>query len=1150
MAPLLPHLPSRSVILCKAGSALVAVLACVVILSILLISYLVSMQLDRSSTQNYSQAIRAQEIAMGAFQEILGDLHQEIDAGSLPDGTPGGASYSVGGSNRVYVPATNLTMLPARIGFAGTDYTAPSNALPPSLLRVSRATNAFYLASPTYYDAAKLPPNRASAAPSTARSANGRLLGTAAWNKTLLLGTNVPAAFTNAPPDWIYVTRSGSRVCSAAELADLKPSKNLSNTNRVLGRYAFVMYEQGGLLDVNSAGFPSSALAQPGGTNAVAGKSYTAYADLTRLPGNLSQTQIDNLLNWRSKGSIGTSFVSFVTNSAANGFLKFKAGDSPLLSRQDLISYFKTKGLDPAALQFLSTFSRSVTAPSWRPEKNSSAFADYDGGAGTLARAYSDNAERNSATNRDLANVRVTTEFIRRDGSPAKAGEPLVRRRFPLDKIALLASPGSNPAEVKSWFGLSWDAPKSRWVYDHGDPHNILTLKEVQDLGREPDFFELLKATILSGSLGKHPGSVTASKLTRGVPPLDGPAGIGFEIVSADADFQLLKIGANIIDQFDSDSYPTAIYFPIFSFNTVTNTSTGAAAAYSAELVEIFNTAFGTENLPGITRIINPCVVEPATRLKGFFNPEIWNPHQAQTGALTGRPTEFRIRAFGSAHTTWSQYNNAKVPAEFSPEVIYDADPARNSIFFNDAGGTASPFYDNPQRLLISHDSGNATPADNKWNANMPDADFKFLAFNAGVVGEGGSTFSGADPAKSAWWEPRSEITTHLSLVMDYRGADGQWHPYSTMARLWAFDRNSFGLTAPYFYPNGMTAGRVFLARVDPRTDRFSVGSNEDEPRWNWTMQPNIYPVEKYIYGIRTCAPRSSDGFVYHPGTTSDDNTKGAKIGFWTLNRKVSSGNPQGFKDYWRPIDAQDYIYYPDPDGVVRSADASRQNLDTGDGSVLFHGNNLHARRPAILNRPFRSVGELGYAFRDLPFKSLDFWTTASADSGLLDVFSIGEEPEITAGRINPSTAPLPVLTSILAGAGKLNRDPSSVLSPAQATAVGNAILSKTLTSPLANASSLVNSLGNEINQSLSSSVADSSNKALAEAPVRALAAVSNTRTWNLLIDVIAQSGSFAPNATTLSDFAVLGEKHYWLHVAIDRFTGRIVDQQLEPVYE
>jgi hypothetical protein len=67
---------------------------------------------------------------------------------------------------------------------------------------------------------------------------------------------------------------------------------------------------------------------------------------------------------------------------------------------------------------------------------------------------------------------------------------------------------------------------------------------------------------------------------------------------------------------------------------------------------------------------------------------------------------------------------------------------------------------------------------------------------------------------------------------------------------------------------------------------------------------------------------------------------------------------------------------------------------------------------------------------------------------------------------------------------------------------------------------------------------------------IRALADSSGTRTWNLMIDIVAQSGKFNPQATSLNNFTVEGEKHYWLHVAIDRFTGQIVDEQLEPVWE
>ncbi|HEY0256540.1 MAG TPA: hypothetical protein VGC39_03775, partial [Candidatus Methylacidiphilales bacterium] len=67
---------------------------------------------------------------------------------------------------------------------------------------------------------------------------------------------------------------------------------------------------------------------------------------------------------------------------------------------------------------------------------------------------------------------------------------------------------------------------------------------------------------------------------------------------------------------------------------------------------------------------------------------------------------------------------------------------------------------------------------------------------------------------------------------------------------------------------------------------------------------------------------------------------------------------------------------------------------------------------------------------------------------------------------------------------------------------------------------------------------------------MRGLIDSGTTRMWNLMIDLVAQSGRFAPNTSNLANFVVEGEKHYWLHVAIDRYTGKIIDSQLEVVKE
>ena len=65
------------------------------------------------------------------------------------------------------------------------------------------------------------------------------------------------------------------------------------------------------------------------------------------------------------------------------------------------------------------------------------------------------------------------------------------------------------------------------------------------------------------------------------------------------------------------------------------------------------------------------------------------------------------------------------------------------------------------------------------------------------------------------------------------------------------------------------------------------------------------------------------------------------------------------------------------------------------------------------------------------------------------------------------------------------------------------------------------------------------------------MSSVSQTGTGNSLIDVAAQLDHFKPNAGSLQNhFVVEGEQHYWVHVAIDRFTGKVIEKQIEVVNE
>src|SRR5437899_3198144 len=117
------------------------------------------------------------------------------------------------------------------------------------------------------------------------------------------------------------------------------------------------------------------------------------------------------------------------------------------------------------------------------------------------------------------------------------------------------------------------------------------------------------------------------------------------------------------------------------------------------------------------------------------------------------------------------------------------------------------------------------------------------------------------------------------------------------------------------------------------------------------------------------------------------------------------------------PMDARDNATttYADSDGVTRPADAIYRNgTYTGFGSSTPYNTTVY--RPIMLNRPFRNVAELGYAFRDLPWKTLDFFTDKSADAGLLDLFTISDGPAMVAGSVNLNSTLGTDLQPVLAG--------------------------------------------------------------------------------------------------------------------------------------
>ena len=516
-------------------------------------------------------------------------------------------------------------------------------------------------------------PSRASAVNSTTDlSANGRYITAVRWNSQYLVpkkntgpgqDDSTPVdAFANATPDWVFVNNQGSTNITA-------PS------NAVIGRYAYTIYDEGGLLDMNVAGYPTGTTVTQSGR-----KGSPAYADLTVLgnypiPNGSSPYQVDRLVGWRNYATTqptnnfpdssppgqafaanfqtsstpATNFYNFVVNNTS-GFLTARSDvtynsrtDQMFLGRQELIAFRKTTQFSSNALQYLTSFSRETNSPSFSPSTPADSTIDY-----------ASLASSSTTVNPNFLLRRVITGFTRFDGTTAVAGEPLVKTRFPLSRLAWITYKGPSAslattdpvytalinagvsattiqagtaANIKRCFGLTFPSggtPGSPWTYTNptgaAAASRILRLDEVAAALREPDFFELLQAAILSGSLGQ----------STAPPPGTSGGGVTGENVFPDIHMSntthhILSIGAAMIDQADPDSIPTRIQF----------NPSGTVW-----------TAYGVENLPYITQLypIAGTSSDDPTKWETFLLFQLWNPHQNAPSTL---PAPVRLRVDG-----------------------------------------------------------------------------------------------------------------------------------------------------------------------------------------------------------------------------------------------------------------------------------------------------------------------------------------------------------------------------------------------------------------------------------------------------------------------------------------------------------------------
>jgi len=227
------------------GSALAITLAALAMVSALLVVLLNQSRTSRLVAYSSAGQYRCDVLAHTALDTITGDLRTEIAAGST-----GSTSNNIS----IYMPTSNFTAVPCLVANQGF----------PNLLKQSSSHSRFW-SGPSYDDRIAAPVRSAANNSSQTPAANGRRIKISQWNKPGLLGDpgsgaapSIPDAYAT-PPDWVLLTRQGA-VTDAYSLPAVRylSDSKAGNANYAIGRYAYTIYNEGGLCDVNVAGHPKS----------------------------------------------------------------------------------------------------------------------------------------------------------------------------------------------------------------------------------------------------------------------------------------------------------------------------------------------------------------------------------------------------------------------------------------------------------------------------------------------------------------------------------------------------------------------------------------------------------------------------------------------------------------------------------------------------------------------------------------------------------------------------------------------------------------------------------------------------------------------------------------------------------------------------
>jgi hypothetical protein len=1087
---------------------LVIVLAFVVLLAGVIIAFFTRAISERTESGGNVHEVEADILSRSGLEMVVADLQQEVVTNS--------ATSNVG-TEKIYIPTSAADAIPIRSGNP-----AIQGGVDPIPNLVRRSWSG---------DANVNPRSRASNLNSeTDLSLNKHSVGRARWNshyliprdpalyggptKSGIIGTDPIPAFT--APDWVMVTKDGPKVLTAPDQS-------------TIGRYAYAVYDEGGLIDVNAAGYPYHVT----GVNSSGDKTYTdglksidvgrkgsiGFADLTQV--SLSKGVINDLVGWRSYATTqpkstftnydfddpattapntATRYLAYL-RSNTSGLMTvssltkapvapaiFSRTDQAFTGRQSLINIRRAVGFGQDALQYLTTFSREIDAPTATPAVTSAVVRQRFPLSRLVWLTYQGPSATRAAGDADMALLTGTYG------------------------IELNYLQKGTAAEIQKSFGLLWNATDERW--DYVGPTGSALQSSIADIatisGRDPNFFELLQAGTLTGSLG---GSMTST----------------FPVThQASKMLHVLTIGANLISQSTVDSYPSRI----------------------ACLVNVSGTfktmeAVGSERLPYINTMA-ACAVGSGLSTGGagwFLIPNIWDPYR-NTSAMTALPLRPAVQITMNGSVSFAGEGGGITTPLGTTLTTGSTGMSRALLAGNTSGGRdgLSGGFADPARLSSADLPSTSPPTDfnaypfgGENTSNVAFIGWRLTNSLAGAFKYAVMRLSHTKAAITAaptvlGKNPALILSAGFQVTVDYQSPTNTTKYYS------------------YSFLQGNNDSSTWMAQTK-LTDTNSIyatvtGTGPAAGSQTITAAADTSQITPWAMATLNLAPTfiKSDPRSIRFNTVIDRlstaSTAAVVNSIWP-----SGSSPQalGSAATNPAVYAQNSTGYADPDGKVRLG-------DNGPASTNPYGTGQDAVRPMVLNRPFRSVGEMSYAFRDQPFKTIDFLTNNSADASLMDLFCIAENSNsshLRAGVVNLNTRQSPVLAALVSAAVQSDDSVPNYVSEAKANMVATNLIAATATTPLINRGDLVKALAADATLTLT--------KTQHEAAIRALADAGQTRTWNLMIDIIAQSGRYPPNVTDATDlrkFVVQGEKRYWLHVAIDRFTGEVVDQELEAVYE